>query len=194
VNAIDAGYAIVRELHVLEDELNADPPAPFDAIPHPINFNVGVVSGGDWPSTVAAECTLSCRLATYPGMAIAELKQRVEETVARATSASAYLTEHPPAVRYSGFASEGTSVADDEPIVRAAAAAWEAVTGEAAVTGPTTATTDVSVFVGAGIPAACIGPYAEHIHGIDERVHLPSVVQTAQVLALLVRDWCGLGD
>ena len=47
-------------------------------------------------------------------------------------------------------------------------------------------------FLAQGIPAACIGPHAERIHGIDERVHVPSVVQTAQVLALLVRDWCGL--
>jgi acetylornithine deacetylase len=60
------------------------------------------------------------------------------------------------------------------------------------VTGPTTATTDVRAFIGSGIPAACIGPHAERIHGVDERVFLPSVVQTAQVLALLVRDWCGL--
>jgi hypothetical protein len=27
---------------------------------------------------------------------------------------------------------------------------------------------------------------------MDERVHLPSMVQTAQALALFVRDWCGL--
>jgi acetylornithine deacetylase len=42
------------------------------------------------------------------------------------------------------------------------------------------------------MPTACIGPLAERIHGVDERVYLPSVVQTAQVLALVVRDWCGL--
>ena len=47
VNAIEAAYAVVQELHVLEDELNADPPSPFDAVPHPINLNVGVISGGD---------------------------------------------------------------------------------------------------------------------------------------------------
>jgi acetylornithine deacetylase len=192
VNAIEASYAIVRELHVLEDELNDDPPSPFATIAHPINLNVGVVSGGDWPSTVAAECTLSCRIATYPGTPIDDLKRRVEEAVARAAGASAYLAEHPPVVRYSGFANEGTHIADDEPIVRALGAAWKAVTGEDAVTGPTTATTDVRAFVGQGIPAACIGPLAERIHGVDERVFLPSVVQTAQVLALLVRDWCGL--
>ena len=192
VNAIEAGHVIVRELHVLEEELNAEPPTPFDAIADPLNFNVGVVSGGDWPSTVAAECTLSCRLAAYPGRAIEDLQRRVEEAVARATTTSAYLAEHPPFVRYSGFANEGTTIADDAPIVQALVSAWKAVTGEDAVTGPTTATTDARAFIGQGIPAACIGPHAEHIHGVDERVHLPSVMQTAQVLALVVRDWCGL--
>jgi acetylornithine deacetylase len=56
----------------------------------------------------------------------------------------------------------------------------------------TTATTDARVFVASGIPAVCCGPLAERIHGVDERVHLPSVTTTAQVLALLVRDWCGV--
>lgn len=192
VNAIEAGHAVLHELHVLEEELNAAPPPPYDAVPHPLNLNVGVVSGGDWPSTVAAECTLSCRIATYPGASIADLQAQVEAAVARASASSAYLAEHPPVVRYSGFANEGTATADDAPIVAALLTAWQSVTAEPATTGPTTATTDVRAFATAGIPAACIGPHAERIHGIDERVFVPSVVQTAQVLALLVRDWCGL--
>jgi acetylornithine deacetylase len=95
-------------------------------------------------------------------------------------------------VRYSGFANEGTVLDESEPVFGALAAAWRAVAGEDVATGPTTATTDARAFVGEGMPTACIGPYAEHIHGVDERVHLPSVVQTAQVLAILVRDWCGV--
>ena len=192
VNAIDAGYAIVRELRKLEEELNESPPAPFDVFEQPIHFNVGTISGGDWASTVAAECTLSCRIALYPGTPVEETKQRVEEAVARAAHRSAYLEEHPPVVRYGGFAAEGTLIADDEPIVTALQAAYAAIAGAQAETTPTTATTDARVFIGAGIPAACIGPHAERIHGVDERVLVPSVVQTAQVLALLVRDWCGL--
>ncbi|MBM2823557.1 MAG: acetylornithine deacetylase or succinyl-diaminopimelate desuccinylase [Thermoleophilia bacterium] len=182
----------MTELHALEDELNESPPPPFDALAHPINFNVGVISGGDWASTVAAECTLSCRIAHYPGTPVTELQRRVEDAVARAASANAYMAEHPPTVRYDGFACEGSHLTDDEPIVQALATSWEAVTGTPAVTGPTTATTDVRTYIAAGIPAACIGPHAERIHGVDERVLVPSVVQTAQVLALLVRDWCGL--
>jgi acetylornithine deacetylase len=191
-NAIEASFAIVEELHALESELNEAPPPPFDALAHPINFNVGVLSGGDWPSTVAAECTLSCRIAHYPGTPVVELQRLVEEAVSRAAAVSAYLTEHAPVVRYDGLSCEGSVVADGEPIVRAVSHAWEAVAGTPAVTGPTTATTDARAFVASGVPAVCIGPHAERIHGVDERVFVPSVVQTAQVLALLVRDWCGL--
>jgi len=192
VNAIEASFAIVKELHALEDELNESAPPSFDALSHPINLNVGVISGGDWPSTVAAECTLSCRIAHFPGTRVSEMRRRVEEAVAQAAASSPYLSEHPPTVRYDGFACEGSHVADDEPIVQALSSAWEAVAGSPVVTTPTTATTDVRTFIEAGIPAACIGPHAERIHGVDERVLVPSVVQTAQVLALLVRDWCGL--
>ena len=44
---------------------------------------------------------------------------------------------------------------------------------------------------GAGIPAICFGPRAERIHGIDERVSLRSIAESAQVLALFILDWCG---
>jgi acetylornithine deacetylase len=80
----------------------------------------------------------------------------------------------------------------DAPLVEAMAAAHERASGEPAVRIPTTATTDARVFVASGIPAVCYGPWAESIHGVDERVHLPSVVTTAQALGLLVRDWCGV--
>jgi acetylornithine deacetylase len=57
---------------------------------------------------------------------------------------------------------------------------------------PTLATTDTRHFVSMGIPAVCFGPRGEGIHGIDERVSLRSVVESAQVLGLFVRNWCGL--
>jgi acetylornithine deacetylase len=192
VNAIEAAWPVVQALRGLEEELNAEPPPPYDEIDHPLNLNVGVITGGDWPSTVAAECSLSCRLALYPGQDVQWLKARVEETVARAADEHPYLTAHRPRVRYDGFAGQGVEVPADAPIVDAVARAHEAVHGSAPERIATTATTDARVFVASGIPAVCIGPLAERIHGVDERVHLPSVVTTAQVLALLVRDWCGV--
>src|SRR4051794_15123266 len=80
-NAIDAARTVTEALRELEAELNADPPAPYDAFEHPINLNPGVIRGGDWPSTVAAECTVSYRLALYPGEDPLALRARIEDAV-----------------------------------------------------------------------------------------------------------------
>jgi acetylornithine deacetylase len=96
-------------------------------------------------------------------------------------------------VRYDGFACEGTTVPVEAPVVQTLGAAHAKLTGVSPPTIATTATTDARLFVQHGIPAVCLGPHAEAIHGVDERVFWPSVVQTAQVLAIFIRDWCGLG-
>ena len=177
--AFEAALEALAALRALEAELNADPPPPYDAIEHPINLNVGVVRAGDWPSTVTAECMLSCRLAMYPGQDPEELKRRVEAAVA------------PYEVRYDGFACEGSVVSEDEEVVVALGEAYAAVHGERPALRATTATTDARHFVRNGIPAICYGPRAERIHGIDERVSLRSMAEVAHVLARFVLDWCG---
>ena len=192
VNAIEAAFPVVARLRRLEAELNEDPPAPYDTFPHPINLNVGLIDGGDWISTVAASCTLGCRLAVYPGQPVAELKRLVEAAVAGAASDHPWLAKHPPRVRYDGFAGNGVEVPVGADIVQALAAAHLKATDTEAALVPTTATTDARVFVESGIPAVCFGPHAESLHGVDERVYVPSVVATARVLATLVRDWCGV--
>jgi acetylornithine deacetylase len=188
--AIEAAGAVLDALRKLEQELNAQPPAPFDAFAHPINLNPGVITGGDWPSTVAATCTLSCRLALYPGEDPAALQRRVEAAVQDA-AADPRVAGASLSVRYDGFCCEGSEVAAEEPVIGALTHAYERVHGARPRLEATTATTDARHFVRHGIPAVCFGPRAERIHGIDERVSLQSMLETAQVLALFIRDWCG---
>ncbi len=66
-DAIQASYTVIEALRGLEAELNVAPPPLFADHAHPINLNVGMIRGGDWPSTMAGECVTHCRLATYPG-------------------------------------------------------------------------------------------------------------------------------
>ena len=56
----------------------------------------------------------------------------------------------------------------------------------------TTATTDGRLFNQQGIPGVCPGAWAENAHGVDERVNIPSMSSAAQVLAVFIRDCCGL--
>jgi acetylornithine deacetylase len=190
LNAIEATFPVISALRALEAELNVAPPPPYDAYEHPINLNIGMIRGGDWPSTVAAESVLHCRLALYPGAVINDLKTRIEAAVA---GAERTLVGFGARVEYDGFACEGYTLDGGAPLVAALGAASEQVIGRPPGLLASTATTDARSFaLYAGSPAVCFGPHAEGIHGFDERVSLPSVLQTAQTLALFITDWCGV--
>jgi acetylornithine deacetylase len=192
-NAIEAAFPVIRALRELEAELNEAPAEPYDVYPHPINLNVGMIRGGDWPSTVAGESVTHCRLALFPGEDPEDLKQRVERTVATAAAEDPLLAGFEVEVRYDGFACRGYTLDADAPLIRTLAAARARLTGEAPPVFASTATTDARSFVLYGdTPAVCFGPHAEDIHGVDERVYLPSMVETAQALGLFIGDWCGL--
>jgi acetylornithine deacetylase len=189
-NAIEASYAVIEALRALEAELNARRPPLYATYPHPINLNVGMIRGGDWPSTVAGECVTQFRLACYPDDPVATLRERVEETVAAVAAGDPV---HRIEVLYDGFQCEGYELAPDAPLVTGLADACQRATGQRPPLVASTATTDARTFqLYGGTPAVCFGPHAENEHGVDERVHLPSVIETAQAIALFVADWCGL--
>ena len=188
-DAIEASYAVIRALRELEVSLNATKPALFAEYPHPIHLNVGMIRGGDWPSTVAGECLTNFRLACFPGNPVAELQAQVETTVAAAAAGLPQSVE----VLYDGFQCEGYELAADAPVIGALGDAVERVRSTRPPLFASTATTDARTFqLYAGTPAICFGPTAENEHGVDERVHLPSVIETAQAIALFIADWCGV--
>lgn len=192
LNAIEAMVPVIAALRELEAELNAAPPAPYEAYEHPINLNVGIIQGGDWASTVAAESILHCRLAQYPGEPVDALRARVEEAVA---GALAQLDGFRARVTYDGFACEGYTLESDSPLVVALSDSARTAIGEEPECLASTATTDARSFgLYGGSPAVCFGPHAEGVHAVDERVSMPSVLQTAQTLALFIHDFCGLAD
>jgi acetylornithine deacetylase len=145
-----------------------------------------MIRAGDWPSTVAGECVTAFRLALYPGEPVAALKARVEAAVASVDSAFSF------DVIYDGFQCEGYELDADAPLIAALSAAAARVDGAAPPLFASTATTDARSFHLYGdTPAVCFGPHAENEHGVDERVSLPSMVRTAQAIALFIVDWCG---
>jgi acetylornithine deacetylase len=189
-NAIEASYAVIGALRALEGQLNEVRHPLYAHDPHPLHLNVGMIRGGDWPSTVAGECVTHFRMAVYPGHPIADLKALIERTVA-GTALPGHRTE----VLYDGFQCEGYELPADAPLVRALSDSCLRATGRTPELYASTATTDARSFVLYGeTPAVCFGPLAEREHGVNERVHLPSVVATAQTIALFIQAWCGLAQ
>ncbi len=195
VNAIERSFGVISALRGLEAELNVHRPEPYDAYEHPINLNVGVIRGGDWPSTVAGECTTRFRIALYPGDRVDAMRERVRACVAAAAAGDPFLSAHPPVVEYDGFACAGYEIDAGHPLVTTLSGAFARQSGAPPALIATTGTTDARTpGLYGDTPSVCLGPYAEQVHGVDERVYVPSVLQTAQVLALFIRDWCGLRE
>lgn len=195
VNAIEKAVPVIQALQQLDATLNAQPPHPaFEGIEHPINLNIGVIRGGDWPSTVPGSCELHCRLSMYPGQTVAETHAAIETAVCEAAAADDWLREHPPAVSYDGFGSAGSVVAMDEPSVRLLAGWHRAVTGDEMAPRSGTGINDMRYFNFRGIPAGCYGADGGNAHAADEWLDVASLAPTAKVLGAFLLDWCGVAE
>src|SRR5699024_12813621 len=62
-NAFDAANDVIADLRALEAEWNdeKDRFSGFEDVNHPINFTVGQLSGGAWPSSVPSWCEIAVR-------------------------------------------------------------------------------------------------------------------------------------
>ncbi|UCF89846.1 MAG: ArgE/DapE family deacylase, partial [Desulfobacterales bacterium] len=195
-NAIEKIYPLLAALHRLESTLNAaDIPEAYTGIDHPINLNVGIIKGGDWPSTVPAEAEFHGRLSYFPGVGYSDICRQIEQTVAQAAKADPWLAENRPRIEFYGFRSDGHGLSNDLPALRTLNDSHRALTGQAAAEYIATCTTDLRAFVHFGRgQATCYGPVAENIHAANERVNLDSVVQVARTYALFLARWCGLAQ
>jgi len=195
VNAIVKAVPIIQALGVLDRRLNEIPPHPaFADVEHPINLNIGIIQGGDWPSTVPGSCQLHCRLAFYPGQEVADVRAEIERTVHQAAAADSWLSEHPPRISYDGFQSAGSVVSMDEPAVHLLGIWHQRVTGTVLEATVGTGINDMRYFNFAGIPAGCYGARGGNGHAADEWLDLDSLVPTAKVLAATIVDWCGVAE
>ena len=160
---------------------------------HPINFNIGKLSGGEWASSVATQCRADLRIGFYPGMKPAQVRALIEAALKAAYEAHPKKASVRYEVIYEGFQAEGMLVDMNQPMIDTLKACHHAVAGGDMPLIASTATTDARFFQLYGsIPATCYGPQAGNTHGIDEWVSIDSMMEVTQVLALFIARWCGV--
>jgi len=194
VNAIEKMVSIIEALVALDRGLNQRRHPLWAETEHPINLNIGVITGGDWPSTVPGACELRCRVSFYPGQSVAEIRAAVERAVSEAAAADPWLRGHPPVVSYEGFKSSGSTVSLAEPSVQLLADHHRRVTGEPMRYLVGTAINDMRYYNFAGTPAGCYGAAGANGHAADEWLDLTSLVPAAKVLGGFMLDWCGVAE
>ncbi len=193
VNAIERAWRIWVRLKEMEAEWNADKSShpPYDAHAHPVRFNLGKISGGEWVSSVPAECVMEIRVGVYPDWTIAHAKQQIEARIAEA----ALLNPGTPApvVTYHGFHNPGYVLKGAEEPERILRRSHQTASGAPLLELLSSASTDARILgVFGRIPSLVYGPTCTAAHGIDESVDVESVRRTTKTIALFIADWCGV--
>ena len=194
-NAIQASYHLIHALEKLEAEWNerAKSDRHFKTLNHPINFNPGIIRGGDWASSVPAWCDVDCRIAVLPGWSIKDCQNEILACVAAASRDHRFLSNNPPVVEWSGFLSEGYELTDSAEPEAAFGRAFNAVYGGEVQDLVFTALTDTRFYgLNYNIPSLCFGAAGAAMHGFNEYVDLASLRQATKTMALFVADWCGV--
>ena len=195
-NSIEKSFAIIQALRKLEEILNqADVPEAYREIPHPINLNIGILNGGNWPSTVPAKSEMHCRLSYFPGTPYKEICHKIKDAVKNAQAHDPWLSENPPTVEFYGFRSDGHMVPLDQEAFHTLNDCHQMLTGQDAEEYIATCTTDLRAFhfFGKG-QCTCFGPSGGNYHGANEWVDINSIIHTAKTYALFAAHWCGLSD
>jgi acetylornithine deacetylase len=193
-NAIKAGFYLIQALEGLEREWNerAASDRIFKSVQHPLNFNPGIIRGGDWASSVPSWCDIDCRIAILPGWNLADCQQEILTCIDAAARKHPFLANSPPQVEWSGFLSEGFELTAGSEAEGVLHRSYHAVYGEPLEEYNFTAITDTRYYAHQGIPCLCFGATAKRMHGFDECVELDSLRNTTRTIALFVADWCGV--
>ena len=195
-NAIEKMFPIVQALRNLERELNvSDVPQAYQNIPHPINLNIGILNGGNWPSTVPAKAEMHCRLSYFPDISYEMMRHRIVEIIKSVESADAWLADNPPKISFYGFRSDGHSVSRNMPVFDTLNDCHKILSGQDAEEYIATCTTDLRAFqfFGKG-QCTCFGPTGGNYHGANEWVDIQSIMHTAKTYALFLSRWCVLSE
>ncbi|WP_435108566.1 ArgE/DapE family deacylase [Nocardiopsis synnemataformans] len=195
-NAIDAAHHVMGRLRVLEQRWNDEKGSHphFEDLDHPINFNLGGISGGDWPSSVPAWCELQVRAAIYPGVSADDAWEQIQEVLRGTTTDDAGNPIEAVGER-TGFYAEGYVLPEGTDAENVLREAHRTVFKDELRTFTTPGYLDGRVYaLYQGIPALVYGPASEAIHGYDERVDVESVRRITKSIALFIAQWCGLEE
>ena len=194
VNAIVKAVPVIQAMAKLNDDLNLQLHPLWAGMHHPINLNVGVIEGGDWPSTVPGSCEIRCRTSFFPGTTVEEMQAKISAAVTEAIQEDEWLREHPPVITYEGFRTNGVILGDDEPMIGVLERAYRSVIDAEFTAEIGTAVTDQRYYSFAGTPATCFGSAGGNGHAADEWLDLDSLPKAAKVVGAFVLDWCGVAE
>jgi acetylornithine deacetylase len=191
ISALDKLWVLSKALEADEARRNAaetDPLMTVLGLPYPTI--IGIVSGGEWASTVLDRVTADGRYGVRLGQTAAEAEAELRAAVAAACASDEFLRDHPATVEITGGRFGSARLASDHTLPVGIADVAERVTGRRPALLGEPYGADMQMFVNVGgTPCVIFGPGDVKVaHSADEHVPLDEVEACAQVLAAWLRQ------
>jgi acetylornithine deacetylase len=186
VSALDNLSYLVNALADDERRRNEREPDPLmTALGLPYPTIIGMVEGGDWPSTVMDRVTAQGRYGVRLGQTWRDAEADLRSCIDEASDADAFLREHRPALEISGGRFSSARVQAGHPLPVGLADAVEATLGRRPELIGVPYGADMRLLVNEGrTPTVIYGPGDIHVaHSADEWTPLDQVVDCARALA-----------
>ena len=191
VSAIDKFELVHTALRSLEADRNATSAPYFDHLDLPWPLSLGIVSSGDWASTVPDRLVAEGRYGVRIDETVADAITAFVAAVSGACESDPWLRDHPVQVTWPGGRFTPGRLAPDHPLLDLVSNEVEVRTGRrpAALGGPYGS--DLRHYIAAGIPTVQYGPGdAQHAHASDEHVAVDELVTCARVYAGMILHAC----
>jgi len=191
VSAIDKTYPILGAIAELEKHRNEKYASPLYAVnPTPFTINIGIIQGGDWPSSVPEQVKVEGRMGIPPGEKIQDGREMFEFWVSRAAEVDAWLRGHKPTVEWFGASWGSSQIEPNHPIVQAAQSSYRKIRNKDTSIEGTPWATDCRILTEfADTPAIVFGP-GTTAHCVDEFMPVQDLMDYSKMLSCIILDWC----
>ncbi len=191
VSAIEKFEVVHEALRHLEADRNVGSAPYFDHLELPWSLSVGIVSAGDWASTVPDRLVAEGRYGVRIDETVPEAMAAFEGAVASTCASDPWLHDHPATVTWPGGRFAPGQLALGHPLLDLIVDEVARHTGRrpAVLGGPYGS--DLRHYIAAGIPTVQFGPgEPRHAHASDEHVGLDDLVTCARVYAGMILRTC----
>ena len=197
VSAVEKAMTVINDIRNLETKRNQRIDDPlYKNTPIPIPINIGVVSGGTWPSSVPDLVKIEGRMGVAPNEKIADAQNEMRQCLQQLAEVDSWFKEHPPMLEWFGGQWLPGSIDLEHEWMNTLVYQYREATGEEPVIEASPWGTDGGLITEVGkIPTIVFGPgVTEVAHYPDEYIELDKMFQAAEIIACTLIQWCGVND
>lgn len=193
VSAIEKSMTVVQHISQLEKIRNERVTDPlYESIPIPFPINIGKISGGDWPSSVADLVQIEGRMGVSPEETMDEAKTEMARWLQDLKNLDTWFEQYPPKLEWFGAQWLPGAIDQEHDLMKILVAKFEDVVEQPPVIEASPWGTDGGLLTNvADTPTIVFGPgVTEMAHFSNEYIELDKVFVAAEIIALTLLEWC----